>query len=482
MGRFYKSVSMDYVKETWENSVIPTLEKYIEIPNQSPVFDAEWDTNGYQEQVVKLFEDWVNKQPISGFSMKVVKDEGCTPLIFAEVKSTLEGETEEQAKSNTILMYGHFDKQPPLADQWEEGLHPYKPVKRDGKLYGRGGADDGYAFFCAITALCALQKEKIPHPRCVIVIEGCEESGSMNLMNYIRGLSDEIGTPSLVVCLDSGSGNYEQMFLTTSLRGLVAATLRVDILKEGCHSGKASGIVPDSMRIMRMLLSRLEDENTGDIICQDFHVDIPPQRKEQILQAAENMGKRIVTDFPLVDGADRTEPVGELLLNNTWKPALAITGVEGIPALANAGNVLRSYTTLTLSLRIPPTLSAEEAGDKLKALLEKDPPYGAKVTCNVFKAGSGWNSPPLDDWLMQSINDASQEMYDKPCLLFGEGASIPFMGMLGVYYPNAQFVVTGVLGPNSNAHGPNEFLHMDYSRRLTGCIARILQAYGAHKK
>jgi len=350
------------------------------------------------------------------------------------------------------------------------------------QLYGRGGADDGYAIFSAVTAIKALKEQGLAHSRCVVIIEACEESGSFDLPFYIEMLSERIGTPSLVVCLDSGCGNYEQFWLTSSLRGLVVGTLNVEVLTEACHSGKASGIVPSSFRIIRQLLSRLEDENTGAIVADGFQAEIPPERRQQAQQVANVLGREIVAEFPFVGSAAPPAdlPLVELVLNRTWRPALSYTGVGGIPSLASAGNVLRTNTQLKLSLRLPPNVEAKAAAQKLKELLERDPPYNARVTFDIEKAGTGWASPPLAEWLDTAVTRASTEAFGKPPLATGEGGSIPFIYMLGVRYPAAQFVITGVLGPHSNAHGPNEFLELNMSKNVTYCTAYILHAH-AHR-
>jgi len=382
--------------------------------------------------------------------------------------------TEPSDKDNTILMYGHLDKQPPLTN-WNEGLGPYTPVIKDGKLFGRGGADDGYAIFAAVTSIIALQKQGLSHERIVILIEASEESGSMDLPFYINLLSERLGNIDLVICLDSGCGNYEQLWMTTSLRGMIVGNLRVDILKEGAHSGKASGIIPCSFRIIRQILDRLEDPYTGEIVPKDFYVNLEDDIIEQARSCGLSLGNDVFQEFSLVEGSTPvTDDITELLLNRTWRPQLTITGVEGIPTLEKGGNVLRSYTSLKLSLRLPPTLHASKAAPKLKQLLTENPPYQSKVEFTIEKAGSGWSTPTMKPWLKESVTSSSHLFYDRPPNYLGEGGSISFMGMLGEKYPQAQFVVTGVLGPESNAHGPNEMLHIGMAKRITACVSKII--------
>jgi acetylornithine deacetylase/succinyl-diaminopimelate desuccinylase-like protein len=460
-----------FVDQCWGDAIVPTLVEYIRIPNKSPAFDPDWATHGYMEEAVSLFEGWARERlpSLKGATLEVVRLPGRTPLILIEVPAT-----GAAANNDTVLLYGHLDKQPEMVG-WAEGYGPWIPKLEGDKLYGRGGADDGYAMFGALAALLGLRDQGVPHARCVIVIEACEESGSYDLPHYIEHLAARIGSPSLVVCLDSGCGNYDQLWMTTSLRGIAAGTLTVEVLDEGVHSGDASGIVPSSFRILRQLLSRLEDEASGAIRPASLYAQIPPERLDQAKTAAAALGDAVHSKFPF---AGATRPMGddevELVLNRTWRPQLAVTGIAGLPNPADAGNVLLPYTTAKLSLRLPPTLDAEATGATLKSLFEADPPYGAHIAFAPQAASAGWNAPALAPWLGASLARASEAAFGAPPAYMGEGGSIPFMAMLGERFPAAQFVVTGVLGPHSNAHGPNEFLHLPTGRRITRVIAQVL--------
>jgi acetylornithine deacetylase/succinyl-diaminopimelate desuccinylase-like protein len=456
-----------YISDLWDAEIVPQLTDYIRIPNKSPMFDKDWVAHGHMDAAVKLMETWARtKLPaLSGATLEVVRLEGRTPLIYIEVPGQ---------NDDTVVLYGHLDKQPEMTG-WSEGLGPWTPVLKGDKLYGRGGADDGYAIFGSLAALLALQEQGIPHARCVILIEACEESGSYDLPYYVDHLAARIGNPSLVVCLDSGCGNYEQLWLTTSLRGMTGGELTVQVLEEGVHSGDASGVVPSSFRILRDLLSRLEDPETGRIKPKELYAEIPQQRIDQAKVSAGVLGKEIYTKFPFVAGMHPvTDDLSELVLNRTWRPQLAVTGAEGMPPLDSAGNVLRPKTAVKLSLRVPPTLNGAKAGEFVKQLLEKDPPYGAKVSFKLEKDGSGWNAPQLSPWLEKAVADASERYFGKPAAYMGEGGSIPFMGMLGSKFPQAQFLITGVLGPHSNAHGPNEFIHIPTGKKVTMVVADVV--------
>ncbi len=457
-----------WVIDSFEGSIVPTITDYIRIPNKSPLFDPEWKANGHMDRAVDLLASWAKAHLPDGATLEVLRLGERTPLIFIDVPAT------GGRAGDTVLLYGHLDKQPEM-EGWDEGTGPWTPVRRGDRLYGRGGADDGYSIFSAITAINALRRDNVPHARCAILIEACEESGSGDLPAYVDHLAPRLGTPSLVVCLDSGCGNYDQFWSTTSLRGVITGTLEVELLREGIHSGDGSGIIASSFRVMRQLLDRLEDSATGLIRPSDLSVTIPRERVLQAARAAEVLGEDIWRKFPLHEGVlPVTSDPAELILNRTWRPALAITGADGLPPVLSAGNVLRPRTRLKLSLRVPPRLDATAAGERVKALLERDPPYGAKVRVKLDVANAGWDAPPLSPWLEQAIDRASLRHFGKPSVMLGEGGSIPFMGMLGEKFPQAQFCITGVLGPNSNAHGPNEFLDLPTAQRVTLCVADIL--------
>ena len=462
--------TLDYVQKAWDGDIIPALTEYIRIPAKSPMYDAQWAEHGHLERAVTLITDWARARKIEGLTLEVVRLPGRTPVILMETPG---------AGGDTVLLYGHCDKQPEMVG-WAADGGPWTPVRRGNRLFGRGAGDDGYAAFAALTAIEALQAQGVRHSRCVVLIEASEESGSPDLPAYVETLADRI-RPDLVVCLDSGCGDYEHLWATTSLRGVVSGTLKVEVLGEGVHSGAASGIVPSSFRILRQVLDRLEDTRTGEILVRECHVEIPPHRLEEVKAVAATLGDDIWQRFPFVPGMQPvTKNNVEALLNNTWRPALAVTGVDGIPALADGGNVLRPQTSLKLSLRLPPTCDAGTAVRRVTEVLEANPPYGARVTFSTGeRPGSGWNAPAMAMWLQQSVERASKAYFGKPPMFDGLGGSIPFMDMLGKRFPEAQFLVTGVMGPGSNAHGPNEFIDLPTGVKVTACAANVLADHAA---
>jgi acetylornithine deacetylase/succinyl-diaminopimelate desuccinylase-like protein len=458
------------VADYWNGSILERLCAYIRIPNQSPMFDPEWQRHGYMDAAVKLMADWCAAQAIPGMRVEVRRLPQLTPLLLIDVPGELPG---------SALLYGHLDKQPEFTG-WLPGLGPWEPVLSDGKLYGRGGADDGYAVFSSLAAIMALKARKIALPRCLVMIEASEESGSIHLPAHLDALGEGLGTPGLVICLDAECGNYEQLWSTTSLRGNLAGRLDVRVLSEGVHSGMATGIAPSAFRIIAQLLARIESPVSGDVLLEALHTHVPADRRAQLALAARVLGAAVAEKVPFAAGVQplSNDPL-ELLINSTWRATLAVTGADGLPAVQNAGNVLLPEIALKLSFRLPPNCDADRASAALKAVLENDPPYRAQVSFKSESATAGWNAPPLAPWLERAISVASQKVFGRDAVHSGCGGSIPFMGMLGKRFPETQFFVTGVLGPHANAHGPNEFLHIDYARRLTACVALVLADFAA---
>jgi acetylornithine deacetylase/succinyl-diaminopimelate desuccinylase-like protein len=469
-----------HVDSAWAQRIVPELVRYIEVPAKSPMFDPDWAAHGLLERVLQSAADWVRAQPVEGLTLEIVRLNDAngvprTPVLFFEVPASAGKDgTPAPASGQTVLMYGHLDKQPEFTG-WRSDLGPWTPKIDDGKLYGRGGADDGYAVYASIAAIQALKAQGVAHPRIVGLIETCEESGSADLLPYVDALRPRLGDVGLVICLDSGAGNYDQLWLTTSLRGMASGVLKVEVLTEGIHSGDASGLVPSSFRIMRQVLDRLEDSATGRLLPASFHCEVPVERLAQARATAAVLGEELYKRFPWAhhDCGGSTGAV-EALLNRTWRPTLSVTGADGFPEIGSAGNVLRPYTAFKLSLRLPPLVDAAQAVDQLKTLLEDNAPYQARVTFEGKSSATGWNAPATTPWFEDALQSASQAHFGAACGTIGQGGTIPLMNMLSQGFPSAQMMVCGVLGPKSNAHGPNEFLHLDYARRLTASVAQVM--------
>ncbi len=455
----------EFIESVWQTSIIERLQAYVRIPNKSPAFDPDWERHGYMDQAIELMAAWCRSQPVPRMRVEVRRLPGITPLLLVDIPGEI---------SECVLLYGHLDKQPEFTG-WLPGLGPWEPVIRDGKLFGRGGADDGYAVFSSLTAIAALKAQAVPLPRCVLMIEATEESGSIHLPAHLDALGASIGEPSLVVCLDAECGNFEQLWSTTSLRGNLVGKLKVRVLTEGAHSGLASGIAPTPFRLHQQLIARIENPLNGELLLDELQADIPQDRRAQIAAAAAVLGAQFLDKIPFAPGVRpvSADPV-ELLINNTWRPSLAVTGADGLPALSAAGNVLLPEISLKISLRLPPTVDPVRASGAVQQALQHNPPYGAQVSFEPESSSGGWNAPAFAPWFEQSMQRASQHVFGRDAVSLGGGGTIPFLRMLGERFPQTQFFVTGVLGPHSNAHGPNEFLHIDYATRLTECVSIVL--------
>lgn len=471
MGALDLSAVDDSTTELW-SGLVPVLSDYIAIPALSPSFDADWAANGHLDRAVELIVSWCRARPIPGLTVSVHRLEGRTPVVVCQIPATPGAEA-----AAPVLLYGHFDKQPEM-DGWRADLGPWKPVLEDDRLYGRGGADDGYSPFAALGAIEAVHAAGGTHPRCVVLVEGSEESGSPDLPAHVDALAAVIGTPQLIVCLDSGAADYDHLWLTTSLRGLVAGNLTVRVVEEGLHSGGYSGFVPDGFRVLRHLLERIEDSADGRVLLPEAWVEVPPETKAALARVAERIGAGRVREAPLTPGVAPVtgdDPL-EALLATTWRPQLTVVGQDGLPPTARAGNVLRPETTLRLSLRIPPFVDPDVVLAALERALTTDPPHSAQVSFTDGSGAWGWAAPSTEPWLDDAVQAASERFFGGPALQFGEGGTIPFMAMLGQRFPGTQFLVTGVLGPHSNAHGPNEFLHLPTGRKVTASVAAVLHA------
>ncbi|MBI2703794.1 MAG: M20/M25/M40 family metallo-hydrolase [Actinobacteria bacterium] len=473
--RFDDDRARALIDEVWDREIIPALCRYIRIPNVSPAFDPDWKARGHMDAAVTLVHEWCASRPVDGFELERLDLGDRTPVLFGEVPAT------NATDGPAVLLYGHLDKQPEMTG-WRDGLGPWTPVIDGDRLYGRGGADDGYASFAALTALQAVEAVGGQHRRCLVLIEASEESGSPDLPAHVDALADRIGEVDLVVCLDSGAATYDRLWVTTSLRGLVNLRVDVRVLTEGVHSGTAGGIVPSTMDVLRQLLDRVEDPRTGEVLVPVLNAEVPDERVEQARATAAELGDGAAADLPF---AGTTRPLGadpvELLLNRTWRPSLEVVAAGGIPEIGKGGNVLRPSTALLLSFRLPPAVDRDEATDALVHALVDHPPFGAEVSVDVQASEAGWAAPATAPWLATAIDRASMAAFGTPARAMGEGGTIPFMAMLGRRFPGAQFVVTGVLGPQSNAHGPNEFLHVPYAKGVTLAVAQILHEHARHR-
>lgn len=464
--------STAFVDDQWEQA-LPVLMDYIAIPARSPMFDPDWESTGHLARAAHLLRDWASARHIPGMSVELLEVPGLSPLLYVEIAAT-----DDTLAEHTVVLYGHMDKQPEM-EPWSPGLGPWIPVLRGDRLYGRGGADDGYATFAALIAIASIHENGGRHARLVMLIEASEESSSVHLGAHLERLLPRIGDVDLVVTLDSFCETYDRLWTTTSTRGMAGGVLEIEVCEDDPHSGRASGVLPSSFRIARTLLDRIEDSATGRVLLRSADVGIPRHRIDEAAVAAGAF-RALSTSFrPLPGVRSMGADAHAELLDGTWRPALEVIGADGLPPVADAGNVFRSRLSLKLSLRLPPTADPDAVGAEMKAVLEADPPYGARVTLRDGARGPGWEAPEFAPWLAAAVDEASLRHFGQPSASCGVGGSIPFMGLLGARVPDAQFLLIGVLGPESNAHGPDEFLHLPTVRRVTATVADVLTAHAA---
>ncbi len=459
---------MTRADELWEESILPSLNDFIEIEALSPGFEPNWKDKGELESAIALFSDWLVLQELDGMTYQIHRIDDRTPVLLITVEGTGPGE---------VIFYSHLDKQPSREELWSEGLHPLKAVRRDPWLFGRGALDDGYGGYLCVTALKMLQEQGIPHPRSHFLIETCEESGSYDLPPYLDALTEKLGNPDLIVVLDSGGPDYQHIWVTEALRGLVAGKLSVKVSNEGVHSGMSGGVIPSSFRIQRMLLDRVEDSNSGKILIPEMHVDISAKVRKEAEVLGSLLGDELWSQLPVVESLrPENSDAAEILLDMNWRPAMSVIGADGIPPTQTAGNVLRTNTDLKLSFRLPPGVVAEEIDTILKKKFENNPPYGAQVEYIPDAAADGFHAPAMDGKVAQALSSASEHISGFPPMATWVGGTIPFMAMMQSKYPNAQFLCTGTGGPGNNAHGPDEKLHIPSSKRLTAVLSATIAA------
>ncbi len=465
--------ALGYVQARWPADVLPLLEAFARIPSLSPAYDPDWEEHGHLDRAAELLAGWARDRSLPGATVEVVRLAGLTPTVVVEVPASHPGAT------GTVLLYGHYDKQPPF-DGWTAGRAPFDPVVEGEWLYARGVADDGYALPTALLALEAIRSGGGHHARCVVVAEGSEESGSPHLRTVLAHLSDRIGTPDLVLALDSGCATYERLWVTTSLRGALVGTLTVRVLDHGVHSGSAGAVVPSSFRILRLLLDRIEDPASGDLRLPELQVDPPAGAAAAAAALADALSSSGASGppFPVVgelalQGADAAERA----LREAWRASVAVVGADGLPPTAGAGAVLRPFTAVKLVVRLPPTADPERAAAAVARALTDDPPYGASVSWEAEPPAGGWAAPPPAPWLAAALDRASTACFGPPYGQLGEGGTIPFMGWLAERFPEAHLLALGVLGPGSNAHGPDEGLHLPTAERVGASLAVLLDAH-----
>eukprot|EP01134_Creolimax_fragrantissima_P007648 CFRG7648T1 len=461
-----------FVDKHFQEKFVDTLSGFIKIPNCTPAFDADYLTNGHIQTAIKYILDFTDSLKIPGLTHSVYDDESRPPMVCIVYPG--------EVKQN-VMIYGHLDKQPFMEGRWSEGLDALTPVIRDNKLYGRGSADDGYSVLAALLSIQAAREQGVPLPRICILLETEEESGSENLLYLMEQaqVKEALGKPDICICLDSETADYDKIWVTSSLRGLAACNLKIEVMESGQHSGLAGGIVPETFTIARQLLDRLEDSTTG-VVVDEFNSQPDDKKRNEAKEVAEYHGSSLFTNFKLLEGvsAMSEHDLAQMYLQNVWYASLSVTGGCGLPDVSDAGNVLRPWTQLRVGIRLPPNVNGHDAAKKLEEVLTKDPPYGCKISVTGLQGGNGFCTKPFPIYLNDSIRDASMAFFGQAHSSFGIGGSIPFLSELGQKYPEAQIIPMGAMGPDCNAHNPDESIDLPYAKKFVCFLSHLLGDIG----
>ncbi|CAD8186262.1 unnamed protein product [Paramecium pentaurelia] len=451
--------TIQFIEYFTRDQILPSLADFVRIPNLSPQFDPQWQDNGLLDKASNHIVSWIEQQKIPNCKVEMLSIQGAPKAIHVSIKAQ---------NPITVFYYGHYDKQPHFPG-WRDGFGPTIPVIEGHRMFGRGVADDGYAPYAAIAALQTLLSQGLEHPTIEMLFEGEEESGSNFLMQYFDLL--ELKRVDIMVALDSGSGDYERLWLTSSLRGSMKIDLCVKVLESPINTDDG-GNVPQALNIIRVLLNRLEDPVTGQVH-KSLQTIIPADRYEECLQSAD------LVQIEFSRQCDKMESCRvKQYINRNWKPAVSYIGQDGFPSTRKMIDQIIPELIIRLSIRLPPNKCAKEAANFVKQLLEKDPPFNANVTANIIAAGSGLNLKSFSPKLKDILNTASKLFFNgNESRVFHEGASIPFLNQLNQRSPQAEFLVLGVLGPDSNAHGANEMLDLNYMKGLIGCLAYTMNQF-----
>ena len=452
-----------YVDKQFILNTLPNLMNFIRIPNLSPLYDDDWNTNGLLLKAANLIISFAKSLELKNAEINLLQDKGYTPLIFIDIPASRINDT------RTILFYAHYDKQP-HGEGWDEDKSPINPVIIDGHLYGRGSADDGYALFSILTAIKTCQDYNCPMPRICCIFEGAEESTDAHLTYYFNKLMPVLGNNIIVfIPLDSGCSDYNHLWITNSLRGFCDFEINIETLENECHYGpEASGIIAENMFLIRKIFDGILDSTNGEVKLKEFHVDkIPEIIDEQMNKEIEVVGDDFIKNIPLYEGVSPlSTDVRQLMINSRWKPTCNILGIDNCPKISDNGFGINPTMKVRMSMRIPPGIDINKAIESFKTALSENTYFGAKVSLASYDFGEGAVFANMSNKCKTILNKASLEFFENEGLFMGGAGSIPFITYFQSKYPKSDIICTGILGNDSNEHGPNENLNIDAAKKL----------------
>ena len=452
-----------YIEKMFTYNMIPNLMNFIRIPNLSPAYDYEWNTNGLLLKAANLIIAYAKSLEIKNAQINLIQDKGYSPLIFIEIPASRPND------NRTVLLYAHFDKQP-HGTGWDDDKGPTKPVIQNGRLYGRGSADDGYASFSMLTAIKACQEHNCPLPRICLIFEGAEESTDEHLTYYFNKLLPIIGENVIAfIPLDSGCADYDRLWITNSLRGVCDYEINIQTLDNNISFGpEASGRIAENLFILRKAIDAVMDTSTGDVKIEEFYVkDIPEEIQEEMDKEIEIVGEQFFKEIPLYEGVKPLKTdIKEAMINNRWKPTCSILGIDNCPKIEDNGFGVKKSITVKMSMRLPPGIDSHAALEALKKVVKENIYFDAKVKFLSAEVADGWKLTNFSEKTKNVLNKASKEYFGNELVFKGMGGSIPFITYFQTKYPNADVICTGILGADCFEHGPNENLHLEACKKM----------------
>ena len=462
-----------YVDKQFTLNILPNLMNFIRIPNLSPLFDPNWKTNGYLFKAANLIVSYAKSLNIKNAEINLLQDSGHTPMVFIEIPASRKND------NRTVIFYGHYDKQP-YGTGWDKDKSPTNPVIVDGRLYGRGSADDGYASFSILTAIKTCQEFNCLMPRICCLFEGAEESTDADLKYYFDKLIPILGDNVVAfIPLDSGCPDYDRLWMANSLRGIVDIDVNIQTLDQESHYGpEASGIIAENLFLMRKIYDGLVDSTNGEFKLEEFKIaedKIPAIVMEQMQKEIEIVGDNFIKNIPLYEGVSPLKTdVKELMINNRWKPSCFILGIDNCPKTEDRGFGVSSGINVRMSIRIPPTVDKNKAIEALKKALSDNIYFGAQVKLGYLDYGEGVLLANMSNKVKNILNKASLEFFGNESVFTGVGGSIPFIGYFQSKYPNTDIICTGIVGSDSHEHGPNENLNIEACKKMVCVLCYFL--------
>ena len=452
-----------YIEKMFTYNTLPNLMNFIRIPNLSPAFDNNWNTNGYLLKAANLIISFAKSLEIKNAEINLIQDQGYTPLIYIDIQSSRKNDT------RTVLFYSHFDKQP-HGTGWDENKGPTKPVIENNRLFGRGSVDDGYASFSILTAIKACQDHNCPLPRIFCIFEGAEESTDEHLTYYFDKLMPIIGNNIIAfIPLDSGGSDYDRLWITNSLRGVLNLYLKIQTLDNNCNFGpEASGRIAENLFLLRKSLEGIFDTNTGEVKIDELHAkEIPKNIEEEMNKEIEIVGDKFFNGIPLYEGVQPLKTdVKEAMINLRWKPTCVISGIDNCPQIEENGFGVYKSINVRISMRIPPGINVANGIEAIKKAINNNIYFGAKISLERFGYADGWYLNKISDRTKNILKKASLEFFGNESIFKGVGGTIPFITYFQSKYPDTDIICTGICGDDSFEHGPNENLNLDACKKM----------------